>query len=174
MAAGAGLNRALWAFRALFALLALGLLAMILRPQAFESSPPTSSNVAVVGQTVQGIPVVIRFDRPGHPVSFKTRITGRCSGGNTWNWGWWPHDSGGSRFARDGDVLRVVTVDDRVFDDGAWGQVVLSMRAKVEPHGRAARGWVRMSGAFFYPEGRVTCESGIVPFATGSTSGRPS
>ncbi len=174
MAAGAGPNRALWAFRALFALLALGLLAMILRPQAFQPSPPSPSVVASGGRTAQGLPMVIRFDRPGHPVSFDTRIAARCTHGNRWSWGWWPGDGDGSLFARHGDVLRVVTIDHRVFDDGPWGQIVLSMRANVAPHGRAAHGWLRVSATFFYPEGRVTCESGRVPFSAGATSGRPS
>jgi hypothetical protein len=40
MPAGVRINHALWAFRAFFALIALGLLAMILRPEAFQAQPP--------------------------------------------------------------------------------------------------------------------------------------
>jgi hypothetical protein len=177
--AGARVNRALWAFRASFALLAIVLLAVIVRPQAFHSEPaPTPPLAAAHGQTAQGAPFAMRFDPPARPVWFRTRVHARCTnpgraGAWGWDWGWWPTDGQGVRFRRDGDRLRVATVHTQVFDDGVFGEVVQSMRATVAPGGRRVRGWVRMSATFFYAIGPTTCESGRVPFSV-ATSGRPS
>jgi hypothetical protein len=170
----------LWAFRAGFALLALVLLAVIVRPQAFRSEAATTPPLAVGhGRTAQGVPVVMGFASPDRPVWFRTRLHARCTnpgrrGVWSWDWGWWPSDGPRARFRRDGSTLRVATVEERTFDDDVFGQVVLSMRATVAPGGDEVRGWVRLSATFFYAIGPTTCESGRVPFAAPATSGRPS
>jgi hypothetical protein len=180
MPAGVRFNRALWAFRATFALIALGLLAMIVRQQAFQTDPGSSRLQTARGVTAQRVPIGVRFDRPGHPVAFDTRIHGRCShaGLSDWDWGWWPVESDLVRFHRNGNALHVVQIDDRTFEDGSFGQVVLSMRATVAPGRTDVRGWVRMFATFYYPDGPTTCQSQRVPFAVPSgrapTSARPS
>jgi hypothetical protein len=178
--AGARINRALWAFRATFALIALVLLAVIVRPAAFRAAPAATPPPATAhGRTAQGVAMAMSFDGRDRPVSFSTRLHARCvnpsrEGSWPWDWGWWPVAGGRVRFDRDGRALRVVQVDTHTFDDGVFGQVVLSMRATVAPPGKAVRGWVRMSATFFYAVGTTTCESGRVPFAVGPTSARPS
>jgi hypothetical protein len=178
--AGARVNRALWAFRATFALLALVLLAVIVRPQTLHAeAAPTPPLVTGHGRTAQGVPIAMRFDPPGRPAWFRTRIHARCTnparrGAWAWNWGWWPTDGQGVRFRRDGRALRVASVHSQVFDDGVFGQLTLAMRASVAPDGERVRGWVRLSATFFYAIGPTTCDSGRVPFAVRATSGRPS
>jgi hypothetical protein len=117
--AGARLNRALWAFRATIALLALVLLAIIVRPEAFHGSaaPPSPPPLATGhGRTAQGAAVAMRFDPPGRPVWFRTRIDARCtnpahpSASWAWRWGWWPTDGRDVRFRREGRLLRVASV----------------------------------------------------------------
>lgn len=180
MPAGARINRALWAFRAIVALVALLLLAMILHPEAFQAKEPAAPQLATArGRTAQGVAMTMRFDRPGHPVSFATRVHPRCSnpsrpGQWTWDWGWWTTDGPATPFRRDGRMLGVTFVDDRAFDDGVFGQLVLSMRGRVGPGRGEVRGWVRLTALFFYANGTTTCDSGRVPFAVGATSGRPS
>lgn len=182
MPAGARLNRALCAFRAIFALLALVLLAVIVRPQAFQGTAAPSPPVIATGhgRTTQGAAVAMRFEPPGRPVWFRTRIDARCTNparpgaGWPWRWGWWPTDGRDVRFRRDGRLLRVASVGERTFDDGVFGQLTLAMRATVAPDGERVRGWVRLSATFFYAIGPTTCDSGRVPFAVGATSGRPS
>jgi hypothetical protein len=178
--AGTRINRALWAFRATFALIALALLAVIVRPQAFQGKePPTPALASARGRTAQGVAMSMRFDRPGHPVYFETRVHPRCSNPSRrdrweWDWGWWPTDGISKPFQRDGRTFRVTQVEDRVFDGGVFGQLVLSMRATVGPGAHEVRGWVRLSATFFYRVGTTTCDSGRVPFAVGTTSARPS
>jgi hypothetical protein len=122
----------------------------------------------------------MRFDPPGRPVWFRTRIDARCTnpahpGASwAWRWGWWPTDGRDVRFDRDGRLLRVASVGEHTFDDGVFGQLTLAMRATVAPDGERVRGWVRLSATFFYAIGPTTCDSGRVPFAVGATSGRPS
>jgi hypothetical protein len=70
--------------------------------------------------------------------------------------------------------VRAGWVDDRTYDDGAFGQVVFSMHATVAPGRKEARGWVRMVATFYCAIGPTTCDSGRVPFAVGATSARPS
>jgi hypothetical protein len=153
MPAGVRVNRALWTFRAIFALIALGLLAMILHPQAFQAQPSSPPVATVVrGHTAQGSRIAMSFDRPGHPIAFDTRMSARCFNpgrpGRSWGWGWgWRHVDGGQRsFRRAGSTLRA----------------------------KQARGWVRMVATFYYAIGPTTCDSGRVPFAVGATSARPS
>jgi hypothetical protein len=176
--AGTRTNRALWAFRATFALIALGLLAVIVRPEAFRAGAAPTPPLATA-RSLTALPMTMRFDRPGHPVSFRTRLHARCTnpgraGHWDWSWGWWPGDGDPTPFRRHGRALRVVQVDAHTFDDGVFGQVVLSMGVSVAPKGTAARGWVRMSATFYYAIGTTTCDSGRVPFAVGATSARPS
>jgi hypothetical protein len=181
MPAGVRINRALWTFRAIVALIALGLLAMILHPQAFRAEPSQPPILTTVrGITAQRGPIAMRFDRPGHPVAFSTRLHGRCSHAGLrdwdWDWGWSAVDGGLVRFHRDGNELRVVQIDDRTFEDGSFGQLVLSMRATAAGR-RDVRGWVRIFATFYYPDGPMTCQSQRVPFAVPSrraTSARPS
>ena len=181
MPAGVRFNRALWAFRATFALIALGLLAMIVRQQAFQTDPASSRLQTARGFTAQRVPIAMRFDRLGHPMAFNTRIHGRCSHAGLsdwdWDWGWWLVNTDLVRFHRNGNALRVVQIDDRTFEDGSFGQVVLSMRATAAPGRRDVRGWVRTFATFYYPDGPTTCQSQRVPFAVPSrraTSARPS
>jgi hypothetical protein len=182
MPAGERINRALWTFRAIVALIALGLLAMILHPQTFRAEPSRPPILTTArGFTAQRVPIAMRFDRPGHPVAFSTRIHGRCSHAGLrdwdWDWGWWPVDSDLVRFHRNGDALRVVQIDDRTFEDGSFGQVVLSMRASAAPGRTDVRGWVRVFATFYYPDGPMTCRSQRVPFAVPArraTSAHPS
>ena len=75
----------------------------------------------------------------------------------------------------------MVEISDRRYDDGAFGQVVFSMRATLGPGASQVRGWVRMTAGFSYDDGaRTACDSGRVPFAidaplaVGPTSARPS
>jgi hypothetical protein len=179
MPAGVRFNRALWVFRATFALVALGLLAMIVRPDAFRAEPASPPVPTVVrGHTAQGVPISMSFDRPGHPIAFDTRIRGRCFNGGrrgrVWDWGWRGVDGRSEPFRRAGSTLRVAFVDDRRFDDPVFGQVVLAMHATVAPGRKQARGWVRMVATFYYAVGPTTCDSGRVAFAVGATSARPS
>jgi hypothetical protein len=74
MSAGVRFNRALQAFRATFVLIALGLLAMIVRPQAFGTEAAPKPATVVRGHTAQGVPIAMSFDRPGHPIAFDTRL----------------------------------------------------------------------------------------------------
>jgi hypothetical protein len=177
--AGTRINRALWTFRAIIALVALVLLAMILYPEAFQAQEVSAPQLATArGHTAQGVAMTMRLDRPGHPVAFSTRLRARCTnpsrtGGWDWNWGWWPADGNPAPFHRDGRSLRVTQVVDHWFDDGVFGQIVFTMSAGAAPGDRAA-GWLRMSATFFYPVGTTTCDSGRVPFAVGATSARPS
>jgi hypothetical protein len=177
--AGTRINRALWTFRAIIALVALVLLAMILHPEAFQAREPSApALVTARGHTAQGVAMTMRFDRPGHPIGFSTRLRARCTnpsrtGSWDWSWGWWPADGNPAPFHRDGRALRVTQVVDRWFDDGVFGQIVFTMSAAASPHSAAA-GWLRMSASFFYPVGTTTCDSGRVPFSVGATSGRPS
>jgi hypothetical protein len=178
--AGTRINRALWTFRAIIALVALFLLAMILRPEAFQAQEPSAPQLTTArGPTAQGVALTMRFDRPGHPIAFSTRLRARCTnpsrtGSWDWSWGWWPADGTPAPFHRDGRALRVTQVADRWFDDGVFGQIVFTMNARAAPGVSAAGGWLRMSATFFYPVGTTTCDSGRVPFAVGATSARPS
>jgi hypothetical protein len=155
---------------------------MILHPQAFRAEPSRAPSLTTVrGFTAQHVPIAMRFDPPGHPVAFSTRIHGRCSHAGLrdwdWDWGWWTVESDLVRFHRNGNALRVVQIDDRTFEDGSFGQVVLSMRATAARGRRDVRGWVRMFATFYYPDGPTTCQSQRVPFAVPSrraTSARPS
>jgi len=96
--AGTRINRALWTFRAIIALVALVLLAMILHPEAFRAQEPSAPQLATArGHTAQGVAMTMRFDRPGHPIAFSTRLRARCTnpsraGSRDWSWGGWPAD----------------------------------------------------------------------------------
>ena len=181
MPAGAGISRGLWAFRASFALVAVGLLAFIAFPSALRRDPADPPPPAAVrGKTGQQQPITLLFDRPGHVAQLHTRVIGRCTnparpGHWTWWWLWTARDPGRATFRRDGRSLSAVEVTDRVFADGVFGQVVASMGATIAPGRDEARGWVRMAATFFYAGSPTTCDSGRVPFAVGvATSGRPS
>ena len=48
-------------------------------------TPTGSSSTAGNGRTAQGAAIGMRFDRPGHPVAFDTRMSAhRCAGGASW------------------------------------------------------------------------------------------
>jgi hypothetical protein len=99
--AGTRINHALWAFRAAFALIALGLLVVIFHQRSFRPAPaptPPARFATARGATAVGESMTMRFDRPGHPVWFRTRLHARCTNPAypgrhwTWSWGWWPAD----------------------------------------------------------------------------------
>jgi hypothetical protein len=181
--AGTRLNRALWAFRATFALLALVLLAIIVRPEASTAArrrrrrrrwrPDTAARRRAPPWRCASTRPAVRCGSAR--ASTRAAPTPRTPGASwAWRWGWWPTDGRDVRFDRDGRLLRVASVGEHTFDDGVFGQLTLAMRATVAPDGERVRGWVRLSATFFYAIGPTTCDSGRVPFAVGATSGRPS
>jgi hypothetical protein len=176
MPTGESSNRVLWTIRALLALIAVVLLALVVHQATGRT---TSSDwlklTAGNGRTAQGTQIAMRFDRPAHPLAFATQVHARCGDGSSRAAHWAPFDGTAVPFRRQGRGLRVVEISDRTHDDGAFGQIVFSMAATVGPGARQVRGWVRMTAAFSRADGTGTrCDSGRVPFAVGATSARPS
>jgi hypothetical protein len=176
-------SHGLWMFRGLLGVLAVGLLVLVVQRAATSHSVDGDwlMLTAEQGRTAQGTAIQMRFDRSEHPLAFDVRVHARCAGGSGWDARWSPFDGTAVRFHRSGRGLRVVEISDRRYDDGAFGQVVYSMRATLGPGARQVRGWVRMTAGFSYDAGAGTaCDSGRVPFAigaplvVGATSARPS
>ena len=176
-------SRGLWMFRGLLGIVAVGLLVLVVQRAATSHSADADwlKLTAERGRTAQGAAIQMRFDRSEHPLAFDVRVHARCAGGSAWDARWSAFDGTAVRFHRSGRGLRVVEISDRRYDDGAFGQIVFSMRATLGPGARQARGWVRMTAGFSYDAGTDTaCDSGRVPFAigaplaAGATSARPS
>ena len=134
------------------------------------------------GRTAQGAPIEGRFDRSAHPLAFDMRVQARCSGGSSWAARWSPFDGTAVPFHRSRRGLRVVEISGKRYDDGAFRQLVFSMRATLGPGATQVRGWVRLTASISHDGGAGTaCDSGRVPFAidaplapTRATSARPS
>jgi hypothetical protein len=179
-------TRGVWIVRGLIAILAVGLLALVVhRSTSYPANADWLKLTAGHGRTAQGAAMEMRFDRPGHPLAFKTHIRTRCANGSHWSAAWSAFDGTAGAFHRDGRGLQLVKISDRTFRDGTFGQIVFSMRATLGPGGRQARGWVRLTVAFSRAHGwTMPCDSGRVPFAIdaplaslaspSATSARPS
>jgi hypothetical protein len=177
-------SRGLWMFRGLLGVLAVGLLVLVVQRAATSHSADADwlKLTEGHGRTAQGAAVEMRFDRPAHPLAFRMQVRTRCSSGSSWDARWSAFDGTAIRFQRNGRGLRVVEISDKRYDDGAFGQIVFSMRATLGPGARQARGWVRLTAGFSHDDGASTaCDSGRVPFAidaplasTRATSARPS
>lgn|SRR6478672_3523538 len=169
-------NRVLWRMRALLALVAVVLLALVVhQATGHAKSDDWLKLSAGNGRTSQGAGMVMRFDRPAHPVAFETQVHAPCATGARWTARWSAFDGIAAAFRRDGRALRVVKVSDNTYRDGTFGQIVLSMRATVGPGAKQASGWIRVTADFSRQGSPATrCDSGRVPFAVGATSGRPS
>ena len=119
--------------------------------------------------------MLMRFDRPGHPVAFQTQVHAPCANGSRWTARWSAFDGTAAAFRRAGRGLRVVKISDNTYRDGTFGQIVLSMHATLGPTAKQASGWIRVTADFSRQDGAGThCDSGRVPFAVGATSARPS
>src|SRR5205823_4220869 len=114
----------------------------------------------------QGAAIEMRFDRSAHPLAFDMRVRARCGSGSTWTARWSPFDGTAVPFHRSRRGLRVVEISDHSYDDGAFGQILFTMRATLGPGAKQVRGWVRLTAGFSYDDGAGTaCDSGRVPFA---------
>ena len=169
-------------FRGLLGLVAVGLLVLVVQR---ASSHPADADwlelTAGHGRTAQGAAVEMRFDRPAHPLAFDMRVHARCPNGSNWTARWSAFDGAAVPFHRSRHGLRVVKISDETYDDGAFGQVVFSMRATLGPGANEVRGWVRLTAGFSRDGASTACDSGRVPFAidaplasTRATSARPS
>ncbi len=169
-------NRVLWRMRALLALIAVVLLALVVHQATGHATSSDWLKLSTGnGRTAQGSAIAMRFDRPAHPVAFETQVRARCANGSTWTARWSAFDGTAAAFRRERRGLRVVKVSDRTYRDGTFGQVVLSMHTTLGPGPGQASGWVRATAAFSRQAGAGTrCDSGRVPFAVGATSARPS
>jgi hypothetical protein len=183
MATGEGFNRVLWIFRGSVALIAIGLLVLLIhRAGAHHVDSEWLELTAANGRTAQGADIAMRFDRPGHPLTLATQIRAPCASGMTWTARWSPFDGTAVPFRRDRRGLRVVEISDTTQQDGTFAQSVFSVRATLGPGARQVRGWVRLTASFSGVDGWATqCDSGRVPFAidaplapTAATSARPS
>ena len=173
-------NRVLWRMRALLALIAVGLLALVVhQTTGHATNADWLKLTAGNGRTAQGAAIAMRFDRPAHPLAFDTQVRTRCDDGSVRAANWAPFDGTAVPFRREGRGLRVVEISDRTYDDGAFGQIVFSMHATLGPGAREARGWVQVT-AVFSRDGAAgaRCDSGRVAFAIDAlppaTSARPS
>jgi hypothetical protein len=170
-------------FRGLLGLVAVGLLVLVVQRAASHSADADWLKLtAGHGRTAQGAAIEMRFDRSEHPLAIDVRLQARCGTGSSWNARWSAFDGTAVPFHRGGGGLRVVEISDRRYADGAFGQIVFSMRATLGPGAEQVRGWVRMTAGFSHGDGASTaCDSGRVPFAidaprasTRATSARPS
>ena len=169
-------NRVLWRMRALLGLIAVVLLAVVVHQATGHArSDDWLKLSAGNGRTSQGVAMIMRFDRPAHPVAFETHVRAPCANGSRWTARWSAFDGSAAAFRRDPGALRVVRISDNTYRDGTFGQIVLSMHATLGPAPRQASGWIRVTAAFSRHDGAGTrCDSGRVPFAVGATSARPS
>ena len=183
MATGEGFNRVLWIFRGSVALIAIGLLVLLVhRGSGHHTDSDWLELTAGNGRTAQGADIAMRFDRPAHPLALATQVRAPCANGTSWTARWSPFDGAAVPFRRDRRGLRVVEISDRTQQDGTFAQSVFSMRATLGPGARQVRGLVRLTAAFSGVDGWDTqCDSGRVPFAieaplapTRATSARPS
>jgi hypothetical protein len=170
-------------FRVLLGLLAVGLLVLIVQRTATHPADADWLRLtAGHGRTAQGADIEMRFDRSAHPLAFDIPIRARCASGSSWAARWSAFDGTAVPFHRSGRGLRVVEISDKRYDNGAFGQMVFSMRATLGPGAQQVRGWVRLTAGFSRDDGAsAACDSGRVPFAidaplasTRATSARPS
>lgn len=176
-------SRGLWMFRGLLGLLAAGLLVLVV--QRATSHPANADWLKLTeghGRTAQGAAIEGRFDRAAHPLAFDMGVHARCSDGSSWAARWSPFDGTAVPFHRSRRALRVVEISGKSHGDGAFRQLVFSMRATLGPGATQVRGWVRLTASVSRDAGASTaCDSGRVPFAidaplapTRATSARPS
>ena len=82
-------SRGLWMFRVPVALLAVGLLALVVQRSSSHPASADWPNPTVGhGRTAQGAAIQMRFDRPAHPLAFDDRVHARCSDGGAGPLGW--------------------------------------------------------------------------------------